>query len=132
MATTTRPAQAKAALLYVVDDEPMLLELAGIILKPAGYRLQVFRDPQQALDAFAAADPVPDLILTDYSMQTMNGRRLMEACRKLRRRQKFLMVSGTVDEHFFDDSPVKPNRFLAKPYKPKQLLDSVRATLNSK
>ena len=39
-------------LIFVVDDEPMLLELATVILEPLGYNVKTFRDPQTALDAF--------------------------------------------------------------------------------
>jgi hypothetical protein len=40
-----------------------------------------------------------------------------------------LLVSGTVEADFFDNAPVKPDRFIAKPYHPKQLIDAVEALL---
>ena len=116
-------------LLFVVDDEPMLLELASVILQPEGYLVRTFRDPETALRAFRAADPRPELVITDYSMHTMNGLDLIEACRRIVPEQKFLMVSGTVDEHVYRNSNWKPNRFLAKPYQSKELLDLVARLL---
>ena len=44
------------ALIYVVDDEPMLLELASVILEPLGYTIETFRAPESALRAFTAAE----------------------------------------------------------------------------
>ena len=41
-----RPGKS-AALVYVVDDEPMLLELAMVILAPLGYQVQTYRDPEK-------------------------------------------------------------------------------------
>jgi CheY-like chemotaxis protein len=116
-------------LIYVVDDEPMLLELASAILEPLGYRIQTFRDPGEALQAFKAAKPPPVLVITDYAMQQMTGAELMEACRKFRPEQKVLLVSGTVGPEIFGAATDKPNRFLTKPYKPKQLIDLVEALL---
>ena len=46
-----------AGFIYVVDDEPMLLELATVILEPQGYRVKCFRDPELALESFGQANP---------------------------------------------------------------------------
>jgi CheY-like chemotaxis protein len=117
---------ATKGLIYVVDDEPMLLELAAVILEPLGYRVKTFRDPQSALQAYTAARPRPALLITDYAMHRMNGMDLMVACRQLEPRQKVLMISGTVDESIYRNSPSKPVLFLAKPYQAKQLADLVK------
>src|SRR5258708_39755452 len=113
-------------LISVVDDEPMLLELAAVILEPLGYAVKTFRDPQSALAAFTAARPRPGLLITDFSMHRMNGMELLEACRRLRPDQKVLMISGTVDETIYRNSPCKPDSFLAKPYQAKQLAELVK------
>ena len=34
------------AAIYLVDDEPMLLELAAVILEPMGYTVETFRSPE--------------------------------------------------------------------------------------
>jgi CheY-like chemotaxis protein len=117
------------ALIYVVDDEPMLLELASVILEPLGYIIETFRSPESALQAFKAAEPPPALLITDHAMHVMTGLELVEACRQIRPQQKTLLVSGTVGADIFRNSPVKPDRFLAKPYQAKQLIDAVEATL---
>jgi CheY-like chemotaxis protein len=116
-------------LIYVVDDEPMLLELASVILAPLGYKIRTFRDPESALAAFTAARPRPVLIITDYSMHKLNGLALLEGCRKLEPRQKGLLVSGTVGPEVFRRSRVKPDWFLANPYAAQQLVDLVKQIL---
>ena len=123
--------QSGGALIYVVDDEPMLLELASVILEPLGYTIETFRAPETALRAFRAAEPPPALIITDYAMHTMTGLDLVEACREIRPRQKIILVSGTVGENILRGVPVQPDRFLAKPYQAKQLIDMVEAVLVS-
>ena len=115
--------------VFVVDDEPMLLELNAMILEPLGFRVRTFRDPDTAVRAFSLSDPRPALIVTDYAMHTMNGMDLISACRRVSPRQKIIMVSGTVDETIFRHAAEKPDSFLAKPYQSKQLADLVRVVL---
>lgn len=117
------------ALIYVVDDEPMLLELTAVILEPAGYALKTFRDPKAALRAFASAQPRPNLVITDFAMQGMDGLELMAGCRRLQPGQKVLLLSGTVDEEVYGNASDKPDRFLAKPYQARQLIDMVKSML---
>jgi DNA-binding NtrC family response regulator len=107
----------------------MLLELAAVILEPLGYHLKTFRDPDLALQSYISSNPRPDLLITDYAMHEMNGMALMESCLKLRPRQKVLLISGTVDESIYRHAKVRPDRFLAKPYQAKQLIDIVRELL---
>jgi DNA-binding NtrC family response regulator len=117
------------SLIFVVDDEPMLLELTEMILASAGYRVRTFRDGKSALDAYSSSQPPPALIITDYAMHSMNGMSLIEQCRRIRPAQKTLLVSGSVTETIYDESACKPDRFLAKPYEPKQLLSAVKLVL---
>jgi two-component system cell cycle sensor histidine kinase/response regulator CckA len=117
-------------LIFVVDDEPMLLELATVILQPLGYSLRTFRDPDSAIESFAAADPAPELIITDYAMHTKNGMDLIHECRRLKPQQKIILVSGTVSQDVYRDSAIKPDLFLAKPYHPKQLVDAIETVLS--
>ncbi len=129
--TSTKPANPKqsksiGALIYVVDDEPMLLELAAVVLEPHGYRIETYRDPSAALRAYEAASPRPALVITDYAMHQMNGMDLIMGCKKLQPSQKILLVSGTVSETIYHNSSQKPDRFLAKPYQANQLIELVR------
>lgn len=116
-------------LIYVVDDEAMLLELAIMILEPLRFSVRTFRDPNSALAAFTAAQPRPILLITDYAMHHMNGMALIAACRRLEPHQKILLISGTVREDIYRDSPIKPDAYLAKPYHAQQLIEMVESTL---
>jgi two-component system, cell cycle sensor histidine kinase and response regulator CckA len=121
--------QRGGVLIYVVDDEPMLLELTSAILEPHGYRVETFNSPDTALRAFQVAESPPALIITDFTMQTMSGLDLVEACRKLRPGQKAVLVTGTIEPDILHGAPVQPNRFLTKPYHAKELVDMVEAVL---
>jgi CheY-like chemotaxis protein len=115
--------------VFVVDDEPMLLELAIAVLESVGCEVRTFRDPELALKAFITAPP--DVVITDYAMGAMNGMDLIRECRRLNPCQKVVLISGTVDGQVFENSPVKPDRFLAKPYQIEDFTDCVRALLSA-
>ena len=115
--------------IFVVDDEQMLLDLAEMILEPAGFQVHLFRDPKQALKEYAAAQPPPDVLVTDYAMPQMNGMELLRECKRLNPRQKTILLSGTVDEAIYAASDVKPDQFLAKPYQINKLVDVIHALI---
>jgi CheY-like chemotaxis protein len=109
--------------IFVVDDEPMLLDLAAAILQPLGFDVRTFRDPKAALKEFIANQPA--LLVTDYAMGEMNGLDLVRECRRVRPSQKIMLLSGTVDENVYANSTAKPNRFLAKPYQVRDFIEAV-------
>ncbi|MCX6912915.1 MAG: response regulator [Verrucomicrobia bacterium] len=116
-------------LIYLVDDEPLLLELASVILAPLGYAIETYSSAEAASHAFEIADPKPALIITDYAMHRMNGLELAEACRRIQPDQKVLLISGTVGPEVCESARVLLGHFLTKPYETKELIDVVRAVL---
>jgi len=117
--------------IYVVDDEPILLELAEQILSNVQAEVRTFNNPEVALQTYTAAKTRPKLIITDFAMHEMDGLALIQACRSLNPKQKILLISGTVDESVFNGTGVKPDGFLAKPYQPAALTSVVQKLLNS-
>lgn len=117
-------------MVFVVDDEPMLLELAALILKPMGFEVRTFRDPETALKEFTRLSP--DLVITDYAMGRMSGMDLIRECRRINPGQKMILISGTVDEHVFADALVRPDRFISKPYQFTDFSNCIRQLLAEK
>ena len=113
------------ATIFVVDDEPMLLDLATTILQPLGFDVRTFRDPRKALAEYPAAKPA--VVVTDYLMGEMNGMDLVRECKRINPRQKMILLSGTVDENIFASTQCKPDRFLAKPYQIRDLVESIQS-----
>ena len=128
-ANSNSPGEDSQPLVFIVDDEPMLLELMVLVLEPLGFRVRTFLDPGTAIRAFSLTTPLPVLVVTDYAMHTMTGLDLIQACRQINPRQKIILVSGTVDETIYRHAGHKPDGFLAKPYQARQLADLVRAIL---
>ena len=121
--------QNALALIYVVDDEPLLLDSASFALRSAGYRFETFSDPRQALAAFAAAPKKPDLLITDFAMSPMDGIQLIEKCKGLHPGLKTILQSGTLSEDIMQSTSIAVDRFLAKPYRIEEFLRLVRSVL---
>jgi len=116
-----------ALLIYVVDDETVLTEMAAVVLRSLGYSVETFANAEAALAAFAQARPHPHLIVADYAMGEMTGLGLIAECRRMDPEQKTILVSGTQEEQVYRDAPCKPDRFLAKPYRARDLIAAVVA-----
>lgn len=117
-------------LIYIVDDQEMLLDLAEVSLKSEGYRLKKFTDPVLALKSFLRSKSKPDLLITDYAMGRMNGLDLIEQCKAAHAALKTILLSGTMGAEIILDAPVKVDRFLGKPYQPANLAELVRKVLD--
>ena len=65
--------------ILIADDEPNIVLSLEFLLQEAGYRTEVARDGQEALDALARQ--VPDLILLDVMMPRMSG---FDVCQLIR------------------------------------------------
>jgi DNA-binding NtrC family response regulator len=113
-------------LAYLVDDEPMLLDLNEALMRSMGFDVRRFRAAEIAFEAYRVAPVKPDIIVTDYSMHRMTGLELIEVCRRLCPDQRVLMVSGTVDASVFENSPHKPDAFMTKPYSTDRFTEAVR------
>ncbi|MEW6305236.1 MAG: response regulator [Verrucomicrobiota bacterium] len=120
-----------APLIFIVDDEPMVCQVVDFCLRSAGYQTRIFHDPQLALDAFIDAMRKPDLLLTDFQMPGMNGLELIERCKALHPPLKTISISGTLQVYEIEGIGTKPDRFIPKPFFPKELLDPVRVLLGS-
>lgn len=112
-------------LIFVVDDDVAVGEVIEASLEINGYKSRVFADPEKACEAIINADPQPAVIITDYLMPRMNGMELIQACKKARPQLRFISASGTLHVDDTKDYAHKPDRFLAKPFFPSQLLDAV-------
>jgi CheY-like chemotaxis protein len=124
-----RRSEGKKPLIYIVDDEALLLDLAEASLAPGGYRIKKFADPADALKSFAREKPRPDMLVTDYAMGKMNGLELLEKCRTFNPQLKCVLLSGTVGAEVVLNAPSKVDQFVGKPYQPQNLFDLVQRVL---
>jgi two-component system response regulator GlrR len=117
-----------ASTILIVDDDPTLLRLLGILLREEGYRVLSAGSAEQALALLAAEKP--NLLLTDLRMGGMDGMALFDAVRKTYPMLPVIILTahGTIPE------AVEATRrgvfgFITKPYEAKALLAEVGKAL---
>ena len=127
---TDLPESKLEPLVYLVDDQPVLLDLAEIALKDLSLKLRKFTDPEVALKEFARAKVKPALLITDYAMGKMNGLELIERCQDLHPPLRSVIISGTAGAEILLGAPARVDEFLSKPYPHEQLAELVRRLLD--
>lgn len=120
-----RPATPKGLLVFVVDDNALLGEITRQLIATAGYETKLFHQGLPARDALLAAASPPVVLVTDFDIGDINGLDLINAVRKKLPRLKTLLVSGTAKPEVLAKHPVKPDQFLAKPFRAADLIGAV-------
>jgi two-component system response regulator MtrA len=113
--------------VLVVDDDTALSEMIGIVLRSEGFEPVFCADGDEALDVFRASQP--DLVLLDLMLPGKDG---TEVCRLIRAESGVPIVmltakADTVDVVLGLESGA--DDYIAKPFKPKELIARVRARL---
>jgi CheY-like chemotaxis protein len=119
-----------STLIFVVDDNAVLVQFAETVLEGAGYEVRPFTSPKECLKAMQSAEPKPAALVTDYEMEGMNGLDLIESSYKINPSIKTVLLSGSIDGSFVSKHPAKVHKFLGKPYLPAQLKTMVGELLH--
>jgi PAS domain S-box-containing protein len=119
--------------ILVVEDEEMLREFVSDALSSLGYRVLSAANGRTALDVWAAHKDEIDLLLTDVVMpESVSGRQLAHKLIMDKPDLKVIFTSGYSAELFGSDfEREKEHVFLAKPYLPDRLAQTVAAHLQS-
>lgn len=117
--------------VLLVEDEEAVRVLCCRILEACGYSVLQAKDGVEALELLRSAAPHVDLLLTDVIMPRMDGPKLLAAIWQELPHLPVLFISGYADEVFLLEIPADNRNLLRKPFKPKQLAQRVRETLNA-
>ena len=118
--------------ILLVEDEPVLLEVARRLLERLGYTVNAALGPEAALEVARDPERPFDLLMTDVVMPGMNGRELWDEVARLRPEARCLFVSG----HTADVFPARLEQdagtaFLPKPFSIQSLAAALRRVLDS-
>ena len=113
--------------VLVVDDDPALAEMLGIVLRGEGFEPSFVADGAKALAAFR--EHKPDVVLLDLMLPNKDG---LEVCRQIRAESGVPIVmltakTDTVDVVLGLESGA--DDYIVKPFKPKELVARVRARI---
>jgi DNA-binding NtrC family response regulator len=123
VANTPRP--RIAATILLCEDEPGLRRLMLQVLERNGFAVIETDSAEQALREYAQFEGTIDLLLSDVVLPEMTG---PELAAQLQGRQPSLQViitSGTASADVIDPLREGSASFLAKPFKPSELVDRV-------
>jgi PAS domain S-box-containing protein len=122
--STPEPTSGKGTIL-VIEDEPLVRNLAQTVLAKHGYEVLIAGDGLEAIArAQAHLGPI-HVVVTDVVMPKLDGNRTA-AQLKVQRPELVVLFTSGYTEHGISFAE---GRFLAKPYTPSQLLERVRAAL---
>ena len=117
--------------VLLVEDEPMVRELAAITLRERGYTVLEAGDGESGLRVARQHPGKIDLVLTDVVMPVMGGKAMAQSLCASHPKTKILFTSAHSEEVISDHGVVKPGlQFLQKPYLPASLARRVREMLD--
>ena len=117
------------ARILVVDDDEALAEMVGIVLNNEGYEASFCETGDRAVSAVDSYDP--DLILLDLMLPGMSG---IEVCETLRETSDvpIIMLTAKSDtEDVVRGLEAGADDYIAKPFKPAELLARIRTRLRA-
>jgi len=119
--------------ILIVEDEPVLRELAQLILKSCGYNVLEATSGVEALSICERRPEPIHLLLTDMMLpEGLSGRELAGQLLVKQPKLKVIITSGyTVDETGGEKLPKDGYKFLQKPYNHLTLAKIVRETLDA-
>ena len=118
--------------ILLVEDEIPVRRLAKLLLQRHGYQVFEAGSGREALTVWAAQEPNINLLLTDMIMPGgWTGRELAKRILADVPNLKIIYTTGYSPETFSADLPLHEGlNFLAKPYPPNKLLETVRRCLD--
>jgi len=117
-----------------IEDDPGIIDLFRLILKPGGYEVLGATSGQQGLALIE--DAKPDIVLLDLTMPGMDGWEVyqhMKASETMRGIPVIVVTcrTSTIDE-VLARNIAKVDDYIPKPFGPSTLIESVERVLSSK
>jgi PAS domain S-box-containing protein len=126
-------APTNAERILVVDDEPLVRDLSKTVLERTGFQVLSAEDGEQALEIYRREGHTIDLVLLDYVMPRLNGAQVLKKLQEIDPEVCVLFSSGYHTDHEIHQLLAAGARgFVAKPYRPKELVQSIRRVLGQR
>lgn len=117
--------------VLLVEDEPVVRELAVATLREKGYTVVEAVNGEEGLRMARQHDGKIDLVLTDVVMPVMGGKEMADALRTSHPDTKVLFTSGYTEDAMGHHGVLRPGiLFLQKPYMTATLARKVREVLD--
>ncbi len=121
----------KITTIFIVDDDQILHEVVGKILRLSGFDVGHAYDGIEAIEKFKNMNPKPHIILMDLRMPLMSGTVVTRELLKIEPNACIIFVSAD-DSARSDAIGAGAKRFLTKPVRSKTLLSEIDDVLKRK
>jgi PAS domain S-box-containing protein len=119
--------------ILLIEDEPMVRDLALEVLSSRSYRVLTAKDGEEALSISRAHPEEIHLTVTDVVLPAMSGKEVARRLRETRPDLRVLFMSGYAEEQVVHRGVVEDDvAFLAKPFTPTALTEKVRLVLEGR
>jgi PAS domain S-box-containing protein len=126
------PQSSRGCTVLVVDDEPMLCDIAKAVLERMDFAVLVARNGSEAVEIFQQHREAICCVLCDLVMPGMDGWQTLTALRRLAPDLPVILSSGYDQVQVMaDDHPDLPQYFLGKPYNLAGLQEAIREVLTN-
>ncbi|WP_051328271.1 PAS domain S-box protein [Desulfatirhabdium butyrativorans] len=116
--------------ILLVEDDPVLLEVAQQALENLGYTVLAASHPTEAIHICRTHEGIIDLLMTDMIMPEMNGRQLAQTIQQTRAGIPCLYMSGYTQDVFSADGKIDPDiHFIQKPFTIGVLSETIRKAI---
>ena len=128
----------KGALILLVDDNEINIEVAKLLLEKRGYQIMTAVNGKQAVELFVQSAPGSiDVILLDIRMPVMDGLEAARTIRSLSRVDSKIVPIIAMSANAFDEDVQKSrdagmNAHLSKPIEPDLLYETLEKALSGK
>jgi two-component system OmpR family response regulator len=122
--------EAAAREVLIVDDDPHIREMLGLVLEESGHRVRTVSDGQQALDA--VEERAPDCMVLDLMMPVLDGHGVLRAMRERELAAETRVLVLTCKVHageFIEAWQLGADEYVTKPVDPFQLVDKLDALM---
>jgi RNA polymerase sigma factor (sigma-70 family) len=120
----------KTPTIYIVDDEPQVLEAIAHLVKPIGANVETFSRADDFLGKFV--DEGPACLVLDVRMPRLSGLELQSKLIETGCKIPVIIVTGHADVRMAVDA-VKAGAasFLEKPFRPQELFEEIQKALRA-
>jgi len=118
-------------LALVVDDEPAIRKVGGMMLRRLGFEVLAAEDGIEALDILSSVETAPALVLLDYSMPRMDGPQTLTAIRAAWPDLPVFLCSGYDASELEADEVMAATAYLQKPIRFGELAEALDKILDA-
>jgi DNA-binding response OmpR family regulator len=125
-------ADAPRKLVFVVDDDSSVRTLVVKALKAKGYDVVEAEDGMKASEALGRMGRLPDLMITDVMMPTIDGftlARLVKSHEELKAMPIIFLTAKTQPRDQATGISVGARHYIQKPFNIHELLEKVQKTI---